>query len=196
LEIKYFLTGPRLDGDLEKFPLYDELSVLQATFLIHGVIPSLQNMQTWPYPAGFAVTEAALLNALRSGRIKGRPITLPSQGGDEGALSSELSTIEIDSLKEWLVAHGRKPQYIFRDTNSAPEYPPKLAAAVRAWKATRGKTPAETMSEKQFIMEWLRDHAKELGLCKKDGKVNLNAIEEIAAVANSDLKGGRPRTRG
>jgi len=82
------------------------------------------------------------------------------------------------------------PAYLNR---AHPRYASKLAAAVRAWEATRdmpGKSP------KQVIKEWLRTHAAEFDLFNQDGTPNETGIDEIAKIANWQSQGGVPKTPG
>jgi hypothetical protein len=78
-----------------------------------------------------------------------------------------------------------------------PYYSPKLAAAVEAWKAVSGdENLRRGMTPKQALLKWLREHGSEYDLTKEDGNPNEQGIEEIAKIANWDIKGGAPRTPG
>lgn len=77
--------------------------------------------------------------------------------------------------------------------SSHPRFPYKLAAAFKAWEAVRdqpGKTPL------QALKSWLEANAADLGLLKARGELNKQGIEECAAVANWQQKGGAPKTPG
>ena len=82
------------------------------------------------------------------------------------------------------------PDYLDK-TN--PRYPPKLAAAVRAWQAVTdpgGKHP------KQALAKWLREHVVEFDLTDDEGRPNETGIDETAKVANWQPGGGAPKTPG
>jgi len=84
------------------------------------------------------------------------------------------------------------PDYL---SSLAPNYSPKLAAAVEAWKAVSAAPELRHgKSVKQAIVIWLRQHANEFGLSKEDGSPNEQGIEEVAKIANWDTKGGAPKT--
>ncbi len=80
----------------------------------------------------------------------------------------------------------------FLDPQLAGErYAPKLAAAVKAWRAVvdpNGKHPRTALED------WLTQNAAELELLKADGTPNKGGIEEIAKVANWRMEGGAPKT--
>lgn len=117
----------------------------------------------------------------------------------------DATTIKVDDLRKWLAGRGYKIGFFFPDQTNSPNYlnpthtnyAPKMAAAIGAWKAVNeepglisGKTP------KQAMLVWLRKHADKFGLTKDDGSPNEQGIEEIAKIANWDLKGGAPKTPG
>ena len=111
----------------------------------------------------------------------------------------------VDDLRAWLKAHNIKTGFFFPATEAEPtylskshlSYSAKLVAAIEAWKAVvsdpglrRGKTV------KQALVIWLRQHANEFGLTRDDGNPNEQGIDEVAKVANWDIKGGAPSTPG
>ncbi len=76
-----------------------------------------------------------------------------------------------------------------------PNYAPKLAAAVIAWKTIannpelqKGKTP------KQALEKWLRENASKYNLTKEDGTPNETGIQEISKIANWKPEGGAAKT--
>jgi hypothetical protein len=72
-----------------------------------------------------------------------------------------------------------------------------LAATIEAWKAvTADEELRRGKSVKQALAVWLRQHANEFGLTKDDGNPNEQGIEEIAKIANWDIRGGAPKTPG
>lgn len=49
-------------------------------------------------------------------------------------------------------------------------------------------------SVKECVRKYLTEHAAELGLIMKDGRINKSAIEEIARICNWLPKGGALKT--
>ena len=49
---------------------------------------------------------------------------------------------------------------------------------------------------KTNLVKWLTEKAEDFGLVHDDGELIESAIEQIASVANWDLKGGAPTTPG
>jgi hypothetical protein len=117
------------------------------------------------------------------------------------------STVNVESLRTWLLGRGFTSGFFFA---TSPEVPPyldpnnsyyssKLAAAVRAWEAvTTDPTYLDNGKHvKQNLTTWLTAHAAELELLKSDGDINTDAIEnQVAKVANWQDKGGAPKTPG
>ena len=113
----------------------------------------------------------------------------------------QKTPVAVGDLRAWLASAGIRTGFFFPTATDAPDYldpnnpryPPKLAAAVRAWQATTdagGKTP------NQALAKWLREHAAEFGMTDDEGKPNETGIEEAAKVANWQLGGGAPKTPG
>ena len=111
-----------------------------------------------------------------------------------------LTTVNVDDLKQWLASKNHKPDFFFGEQSSNapdyldpnhPRYSAKLAAVVMAWQSvadTKGKSP------KQALTKWLREHAAEYGLIDDEGKIIELAIEECAKTANWNKGGGAPTT--
>lgn len=202
------------EASLTLWRLCDELTVVQAALLVAGCDPGSDHcyVEGWdPHkrPAGYEAAKAAITNSLRRGTIKGQVIgsILYSEDGDWAVDSSgdtlnvSESSVEVQSLKAWLMSRGVTTGFFFPAATYAPDYldpvhpryAPKLAAAVRAWLAVddpKGKHP------KQALMKWLREHAADFGLSDDDGKPNEQGIEECAKVANWQPGGGAPKTPG
>ncbi|MBF0283961.1 MAG: hypothetical protein HQL51_05830 [Magnetococcales bacterium] len=116
------------------------------------------------------------------------------------------TTIQVDDLKKWLGGKGVTSGFFFPNvTTDAPDYlnsdhpnySPKLAAAVAAWKAvTNNPALAKGTSVKQGLVKWLRMNAASFDLAKDGGNPNEQGIDEIAKIANWDTKGGAPKTPG
>ena len=109
------------------------------------------------------------------------------------------STVNVDSLKQWLRLKGFTTGFFFPEPVETmdfldplnPRYAPKLAAAVKAWQAV---TDPGKKSPKQALDKWLREHATEFGLTNDEGKPIEQAIEECSKVANWNAKGGATKT--
>ncbi len=192
--------------------LVDDLTVLQAALLAAGEDPEknesniIQDPKYMPrrvYPISIAISQA-----LRKGHIKGKNVGMPTFDDygngcypDPETTSITDSTVERDSLTEWLASRGIRTGFFFPEKQETgtpdyldpnhPRYAPKLAAAVKAWLANpeiRGKT------KKQAIDKWAREHAAQFGLTNDDGLPIEKAMEEIAIVANWNTSGGAPKT--
>jgi hypothetical protein len=193
-----------LMDDLDYWRLCDEYTIVQAALLIVGEDPSgyqelvYRKPQDWP--TGYEATITALSNAIEGKRLGARIVT-----EDDGALNRYATKIGVEDLRDWLRSRGITTGFFFPRPAVGPDYlsrlhpnySPKLAAAVEAWRAVsadeelrRGK------SVKQALAIWLRQHANEFGLTKEDGNPNEQGIEEIAKIANWDTKGGAPKTPG
>jgi len=170
--------------------LADELSVIDAAILILGVNPSDVHRD---YPIGYTAIENAIKNALRSEKIKGRHV--PVEAEEHGSTDVVRSTVEVPSLKEWLESRNMRPRFFFPEVTSStdyldrshPRHAPKLAAAIEAWQAIEDEPNPRKRPPKERLSNWLRKNAT------KYGGLSKNAIEEIAVVANWDIKGGAPK---
>lgn len=188
--------------------LCEELTLAQAALLVAGYDPSkihdrVEICTTESRPLGYEAVKQALIGAIRKNRLVLKrlngSVVPPSTPPAVDHVSMTDTIVEMDSLREWLLSKGVKKHLLLPEKSKDPEYlkkgqpryAPKLAAAVRAWEAThdvQGRHP------KQALMKWLREHAAEFGLCNGDGMPNENVLEEIAKVANWQLKGGAPET--
>jgi hypothetical protein len=203
-------------NDISNFwRLVDKLNIVQAALLVIGLDPALyqdeieeQGYSTANKPKGYEAAKMAISEALRNKNIKGTNIGLPvcdEYGNDAGLTPTKTnaieSTVERDSLTEWLASRGIRTGFFFPEKQETgtpdyldpnhPRYAPKLAAAVSAWLANpeiRGKT------KKQAIDKWAREHAAQFGLTNDDGLPIEKAMEEIAIVANWNTGGGAPKT--
>ncbi len=207
---------------LNYWRLCDELSIDQAACLVVGVDPSEKEsmelkLHSPTNPKGFEAARAALGNAAESGilpanikrSVLGARIEETKSGKEVPddiyyPLDTNLTTIKVSDLRIWLKNRGFTAGFFFPDTNSdTPDYlnvhhkhyAPKLAAAIESWteissrpECLKGKSP------KQALMKWLREHAHRFGLTKEDGNPNEQGIEEIAKIANWQIKGGAPKT--
>lgn len=208
--------------NLDYWRLCDELTVTQAALLIIGEDPSdgsdgyILNWQPDDRPKGFNAVFSALKVAITSNAIKSKVV----HSGEivhfirDGIERSDWvrdnipdwneTTVPVDDLKRWLSWRGMRPAFFFPTKKEDRDYldsgnqfyAPKMAAAVKAWESVvnnpdylRNKTP------KQALEKWLREHAAEYGLLKKDdGTHNIQGIEQIAKVANWKPEGGATKT--
>lgn len=198
---------------LDYWRICDELSVHQAALLLVGGDPSQETCvgyRTPPtFPVGYEAAKTAIGNALRRGAITGRFFPLQEHdahgrllGFALNSFDYENSTVEVDSLREWLMGRGLRTGFFFPEPvpsqgyldRSNPRFAPKLAAAVCAWLATDGNSATSGKTPKQALTKWLREHASEFGLSDDEGVPNETGIEEAAKVANWQPAGGAPKT--
>lgn len=162
----------------------------------------------YPNAAHFSEGESEYLSALFSRSITGELVQqsdFDMNGNDVGFLEGTIdvyrSTVNVDSLKQWLrlrlkgFATGfffpeRVETVDFLDPHN-PRYAPKLAASVKAWQAV---TDGGSKSPKQALNKWLREHAAEFKLTNDDGRPVEQAIEDCSKVANWKQTGGAPKT--
>jgi len=201
-----------MDG-LDYWRLCDEMNVVQAALLIAGVDPSSESgdVEDWELkerPKGYEAAKTAILNALRSGRIKGQitPLFEYDIDGNEfprdGTIDLSNCRVEVESLRSWLAGRELRTGFFFPKALDAPDYldpthpryAPRLAAAVHAWRATGDESAIKNRSPKQALVKWLRENAAQYGLADDDGKPNETGVEEIAKVANWQPGGGAPKT--
>lgn len=114
--------------------------------------------------------------------------------------------VSVESLQAWLSRRGVKTSFFFPEGPIAAEYldrndpnfSPKLAAAVDAWKAVNAERAVKPSgkSVKADLTKWLNIHASAYGLTNETGEPNKLAIKEVAKVSNWDQKGGAPKTPG
>jgi len=198
-----------LIGALDYWRLCDELSVVQAALLIVGKDPSgvqesIDHQQSSNRPKGYDAAKAALINSINGKRLAAKVVhTVDDDGFSRGGPDWHQTTIMVEDLRVWLRDRGIKTGFFFPAPEVGPDYlsefnpnySPKLAAAIGAWKAVSADTELRRgKSVKQALNVWLRQHANEFGLTKEDGNPNEQGIEDVAKIANWDTKGGAPRT--
>src|SRR6476660_8425474 len=129
---------------LDYWRLCDAVSVVQAALLIVGADPSgiqdyIQQEQAQNRPEGYDAAMAALYNAIRTKRLKAVVV----ENEDDGDINFSATTIAVEDLTTWLKSRGLKSGFFFSAREAGPDYllaegpqySPKLAAAVEAWKA-------------------------------------------------------------
>ena len=192
---------------LDYWRLCDELSVIQAALLILGKDPSelqdfVETNSPQDRPAGYDAIQTALVNAIFAKHLRGR---IGYTDESEYQMSWHATTISVEDLKVWLKSKGITTGFFFPNEPSGPDYlakshpnySAKLAAAIEAWQAVSLSADARRgKSVKQALVVWLRQHANEFGLTKEDGNPNEQGIDEVAKIANWDMKGGAPKTPG
>ncbi len=195
---------------IERWKLADELTVYQIALLIAGYDPSNfegDSPPRWEQEVQKDISPYlnALRNAARTGRLRLTPAHYELPDGSQ-TISWEDSTINIDSLCEWMIARNFQDGFfipvgdpirngdIISDA-TGKFYAPKLAAAVQAWREVTSDGDMRVgKSPKKALEVWLRKHANEYGLSTKDGNPNQLGIEEVCKVANWQPSGGAPST--
>ena len=188
--------------------LHEELSILQAAYLVLNVDPAIER-DLEQHPGGYAALEEAIARALKANVLEGRiePRLKRKTWLDDhepeiaepGTVDERRSVVNVASLKKWLSDNGISPTFFFPGGSPTlgfldrgnRRYAPKLAAAFAAWQALEGVAVPAGKTTKGLIINWLTKNAKELQLVEK-GQPNLYTIEEIAKVVNWDLRGGAP----
>jgi len=182
--------------------------------LIVGIDPASSdgsNCENWRVsdrPRGYEAAKQGVSAGLRTGKINGKHVPLfnceingNNTDAIEGTTDIEWSSVDRDSLTDWLSSRGIRSGFFFPTATDAPDYldpkntryAPKLAAAVRAWQSV---ADPGSKHPKQALAKWLREHAAEFGMTDDEGKPNETGIEEAAKVANWQPGGGAPKTPG
>lgn len=199
----------------EIWRLCEALTIAEAACLIAGIDPAdAVGVEKSDHYKGegdgrftrYVAARQAISRALAAGKLSGQHI--PEYDFDingnrcdaiEGSTDTTLSTVEVESLRDWLRQRGYTKGFFFPDAQAPdylnsehPRYAPKLAAAVSAWLDVGEVTGR---SAKSALDKWLREHAAQFGLTKDDGNPNETGIEEVAKVANWQ-PGGAPKTPG
>ncbi len=196
--------------DTDNFDIWrlcDELTVSQAALLFIGLNPSenlhVEDQADVNRPEGYHAATTAILDGLKSDRIKGTIERTPKEVGVESrAFLPDRSVVSVDSLKKWLQSKGvvAHPFYLPKASHdefldpSHPRYSPKLAAATAAWKLLEDEKLLNGTTPKKAAIKWLRQHANHYGLCDDEGLPSESVIEEIAKIVNWQTKGGAPKT--
>jgi len=185
--------------------LCNEYSVVQAALLIVGVLPEDLEFaveHAAKKPTGYVAVRTALVNAIRSEELEATIVYEQGHLGDPMLVDLHQTRIHVRDLDAF-VKSKRMICAVFDREELAPaeldpgaaHYPPKLDAALRAWRAVTGEPERlRGKSPKQAIEKWLLEHAGEVGLLNKDGRPNRNGIEEICKVANWKPEGGATPT--
>jgi hypothetical protein len=200
-----------MDNDIKFWKSCGQYSVVQAALLIVGCDPDkfgvqLEEPKLESLPKGYIAVRTALCNAIVSDRLHA---IVRAEWYDKDldlrTLDPTRTLIEACELNDFVKSNNIECKFFERGVSPYQEllspdsrfYPPKLLAAMAAWrevtadpKLLKGKSP------KAALEAWLTLHAAEHGLLKEDGRPNRQAIEDIAKVANWQAKGGAPSTLG
>ncbi len=202
------------DTALTYWRLAEELSIREIALLLLGLNPGDFEGpgRKQREPKGYIALTTGLIAAVTRRTLEARPIyhlrdSLSNGGGlteleaDPTNMNIDDTKIEVGSLVDWLKSRGQTRGFFLDGAGSLEpyldseneRYPPKLAAAVKAWLAAGDGPTSQT--PKQQIMKWLRENAVHFGLTDDDGKPMDTAIENIAVIANWAPKGGAPKTK-
>ncbi len=183
----------------------EELTVVQAALLFTGHDPAKHptiESRSSGRPDGYEAIKHSILTAIKKDTLEGRIIHDMARNFEDAEVCPYLSTVNVESLKNWLNEKGVRKHIFFFPMDTEEEflsenhtrYAPKLAAAVKAWKAMENETLYKTKSPKQAMQVWLRKNAPAFGLSDDEGKPAETVIEDIAKIANWRPKGGAPST--
>jgi hypothetical protein len=195
---------------LDYWRLCDDLSVVQIALLIVGEDPSqvqddIDRQIPRNRPAGYDVAKTALVNAIKGNRLPAKVIDIEDEHGGNCGPDWHETTIAIEDLRPWLKSRGIKTGFFFSASEADPDYlsefhpnySAKLAAAIEAWKSVSADAELKRgKSVKQALVVWLRQHANEFRLTKEHGNPNEQGIEDVAKIANWDMRGGAPKAPG
>lgn len=195
--------------------LCEELSVDDASHLIIGILPDeieamaqsgseLTPSSKRKYETSLRAIRTALISATETEKIKTAICYHPSNYHG-GPLEYDIyeTKINVDVLKSWLLSKNIKPAFFFDNNNDEPDYldknnpyyAPKLATAIKAWKAiTSDLSRLKNKSPKQALEKWLKENAKEFDLLDENGNHIKQTIEDICKIANWQTKGGATKT--
>ncbi|WP_144752784.1 hypothetical protein [Bartonella saheliensis] len=207
-----------IDKGLEWFLSLQKLKLLEAAFLMAGLDPARYTLFDKREPEYSDIFEGHCRISLeKTSNFRGAYCAIV-QAGKEGQLKVEWSydffgSIDVDfsyvlveDLKKWLLSRGHRPAFFFPEGDAGdiqdqkyafqnpnhPRYAPKLAAIVAAWEAVSEAAPGKSV--KGTLIKWIREHAIQYKLVDDDNLPREKLIEELAAVANWETRGGAPKT--
>lgn len=200
--------------ELDFWRLNESLTVIQAALLVAGASPGslgdyVEHMDLESRPGDYEAAKYAIRAALLAGKIEGRiveEVEFDSHhtpiGYLRGSADIRESSVDVESLRSWLLRRGFRTGFFFPESAGQPDYldhsharySPKLAAAVRAWLAIDSVDDLKGRHPKQAILKWLRENAANFDLTDVEGKPMESSINEIAKIANWQTKGGAPKT--
>ena len=196
--------------DLDYWRFCTSLTVVQAALLILGLDPTphlayISSLKPEEKPTGYVPVFTALQYDIRIQWLTAYVHRIPLEDDDPSEdIDWDSTQVSVENLKWWLSERGVTAGFFFPDKPVAVEYlnrndpnfSPKLAAAVEAWRAVKVERAAKASgkSVKMDLLKWLNLYASDYGLTNDVGEPNKQAIEEVAKVANWDQKGGAPKT--
>lgn len=186
---------------------FDELSIFQAALLVLGYDPKDEKScyihNSKHLPDGYHQMKELLVSAVVSDKIEGKKEF--QQDGYQDYLDIDETKIDVVSLKNYLKLKNIKSDFFFENEDiSVPDYlnkehanfSVKLNAAIMAWQAVSNDPhKLNGQTAKQAVKGYLEENAHELGLIKRDGSINSEAIKEISKVCNWNIGGGAPKTK-
>ncbi|WP_426043016.1 hypothetical protein [Brevundimonas sp. TWP2-3-4b1] len=189
---------------IDYWKLSTEYSVVQAALLTCGHDPAEHQFDVEgnaTKPAGYSAVRSALHNAILSGNLQANTHVNQDDFGNPSTLDLHQTKVHVADLARFLKSSGfsspvfDRPSDDQQGASDGPAYPPKLAAANKAW-ATVTANPSLLIgkSPKQALKKWLSDNAAELQLLSRDRSINRTGIEEICKVANWKPSGGATPT--
>ena len=129
------------------------LTIVQAALLFTGHDPAKHpsiEQRTSGRPEGYEAMKHAIVTAIQNNTLDGK-ISYETNGNyEESYICHHASTVNVDSLKNWLHAKGVRshPFYFPEDSEEKylnkdhPRYAPKLAAAIKAWNCLLYTSPS------------------------------------------------------
>lgn len=189
---------------IDYWKLCTEYSVVQAALLTCGHDPDAYQYRVEDQakqPTGYNAVRSALRNAILSGSLEANARYSQGDFDSPPTLNLHDTTIHFADLARFLKTSGfsspvfERPSVSTEDEAADFAYPPKLAAANKAWAAVTAN-PALLVgkSPKQALEKWLIENSADLQLLNRDGTVNRTGIEEICKVANWKPSGGATPT--
>jgi hypothetical protein len=189
--------------------LCKEYTVVQAALLMAGHDPGafgdVEQLSWRDRPKDYEAAKTALVKHMEGSWDFGKQIRLDREYS--GGIDVHRSIVSFNRVRDWLAERGQTKGFFFGKKGAPsltapnylnpdhPRYPPKLAAAVRAWEAVDDEAVAKSgRSPRAALYKWLEEHAKEFELTHSNGKPNRTGIEEVAKVANWRREGGAPKT--
>jgi hypothetical protein len=189
---------------IDYWKLCSQYSMVQAALLTCGYDPHDYGYDVRRHvniPKGYVAVRSALEDAVLTGRLKATLRQLFNDDGEPCGLDLDATMINVSDLADFLKSSGFEAPFFDRPSNSqtslpgGPQYPPKLAAANKAWAAvTANPGLLIGRSPKQALEKWLSENAADLQLLNRDGTINRTGIEEICKVANWKPSGGATPT--
>ncbi|WP_018147809.1 hypothetical protein [Henriciella marina] len=191
--------------------LAEELTITEASLLFLNLDPgkyhSVEYQNVDQQPAGYRAIRQVLIGALRKQKISG--LIVPNMTYEENerpienSVDPDRSTVDMDSLREWLRSKRVDINHLFELVEIQPDYlnpdhphyAPKLAATIAAWEHVSAN-PDENRTVKDQVKDWLTENASKFELVDDEGKVTDQFLNDAARIANWNPGGGRLAAKG